>query len=232
MDWMLLIWTGLVAGSLHVVSGPDHLMALAPIAVQDRVRAMRLGGVWGLGHGVGVAALGGLGLLAGHALDVSMVSAWSEFAVGLALVLVGAWSLRRSRKVVVHGHGHSHDHDHAHDHDESEHHHWHVHNDKKHDERAHKGHSHAAFGVGFLHGTAGTGHLFGVIPALALSPSDAAVYIAAYLVSAVVSMALFGGGLGQIIARGGEQGMKRLMAGSGVAAIGLGIAWASAGWPL
>mgnify|MGYP003315356662 CR=1 FL=1 len=46
---MLTILSGLVAGAAHVVTGPDHLAALAPIAVQEPARAAKLGFRWGLG---------------------------------------------------------------------------------------------------------------------------------------------------------------------------------------
>ncbi len=226
MDTMLLVWTGLVAGSLHVVAGPDHLVALAPVALNDRLRAARLGGIWGLGHGVGVAILGCLGLAAAQVVDVGVLSAWSEFAVGLTLVVVGCWSIRRAGRIVIHRHAH------AHASDPEEHQHLHVHTGERHDSDAHVGHSHAAFGIGFLHGAAGTGHLFGVVPALALPGPDAAVYIASYLVSAVCSMALFGGTLGKVVSLGGQRVMRGMMSTSGAAAIVLGVFWSASGWPL
>ncbi len=85
-------------------------------------------------------------------------------------------------------------------------------------------------GVGFLHGAAGTGHLFGVVPALALSVPDAATYILAYLFAAVGSMALFGGLLGRIAARGGSTWMRRLMVATGVGAVAIGLGWTWVSW--
>ena len=38
---MLTILTGLAAGTVHVVSGPDHLAALAPIAAHQPKQAVR-----------------------------------------------------------------------------------------------------------------------------------------------------------------------------------------------
>ena len=68
-------------------------------------------------------------------LPVEALSAWSERAVGVALILVGAWGLRQAR-------------------------------------RAHAVHHLAAgasFGMGTLHGLAGSSHLFGVLPTLAFT---------------------------------------------------------------
>jgi len=219
---MILFATGLLAGSLHVVTGPDHLAALAPLAVDDTKRAARVGAIWGLGHGLGVCAVGSIGIFAAQALDVNLVSSWSEFLVGLVLVLVGVWAIHRSMGVTVHVHDHAHDAGDDHEH-------FHVHTGKVH---THGHHQHAVFGVGALHGAAGTGHLFGVIPAMALGPADAAVYLVAYLMAAVVSMSLFGGLLGRVVARGGQALVRHLMLGSGGLAVSLGLLWAWTGLPL
>ncbi len=222
---MLALGTGLIAGSIHVVAGPDHLAALAPIALTDRMRAARVGATWGLGHGLGVCALGGIGLAVRQVVDIKALSAGSEFLVGVMLVGIGIWAIRRSARISIHAHDH--------DHDGEAHLHLHVHVDETdHTARhVHAQHSHAAMGVGFLHGAAGTGHLFGVVPALALSAQDAAVYILAYLVAAVGSMALFGTLLGHIAALGGTAWMRRITLLSGVAALMVGVCWTLLSWP-
>lgn len=214
---MLLLGTGLLAGCLHVVAGPDHLAALAPLAVEDRHVAMRTGLAWGLGHGGGVVVTGAVAVFAASHLDVAAVSGAAEAIVGLLLIVIGAWALQRSRLIVVHAHGHHHDAD-AHEH-------LHVHVAAEHSPQAHRRHTHAAAGVGLLHGVAGTGHLFGVVPALALPAGQAAVYLGAYLVGAVASMGLFGGLLGQLLQRFGSLGLRRVMVASGVLAIAVGVAW-------
>ena len=218
---MLVFGTGLVAGSLHVVSGPDHLAALAPLAVADSRGSARLGAQWGLGHGLGVCILGALGVYARTVLDVQLLSEWSEVLVGSVLVCIGIWAIRRSMGITVHAHGHEHGQGRTHDH-------VHVHTETEHD---HRGHQHAVFGVGALHGAAGTGHLFGVVPAMALSPVDAALYLSAYLLAAVVSMALFGGLIGRIVQRGGQRSVRALMICSGGIAIAVGMVWSIASLP-
>src|SRR5688572_3654911 len=52
---------GLAAGLIHVLSGPDHLAAVAPLA-GGRGRSWRAGFLWGLGHSGGVLAVGLLAL--------------------------------------------------------------------------------------------------------------------------------------------------------------------------
>jgi hypothetical protein len=84
---------GFGAGALHVVSGPDHLAALGPIAGREPQRAVGLGALWGVGHGVGVLLVAALGRLAGHALDLERLGGWAELVVGAALILLGARAL-------------------------------------------------------------------------------------------------------------------------------------------
>ena len=91
---MTLALAGLAAGSVHVLSGPDHLAAIAPYAVTDKTRSWRTGVRWGLGHGAGVLGVGLLVLLARHALPVDAMSAHSELGVGLVLVAIGIWGTR------------------------------------------------------------------------------------------------------------------------------------------
>ena len=226
MSLLALVAAGLAAGSVHVVSGPDHLAAVLPLAVADRRRAARIGLCWGLGHGAGVVALGALGqLLTGH-VDIEALSAVSERLVGVLLVLLGVWAIRRSRLVTVHVHDH--------EHRESGHAHAHVHvadgtvAEPDHAQRGrHEAHRHSAFGFGLVHGAAGAGHLFGVLPSLVMSPSDATVYLAAYVGSAVASMALFAGGAARLV--GNPVLVPRALGMSGAVSIVVGFGWLVAG---
>jgi hypothetical protein len=208
---LISIVTGFAAGLLHVFVGVDHLAALAPIAVRDPTQATLTGAKWGLGHGLGVVIIGGLGLAFRSVIDIDAVSAWAEFVVGFMLIAIGIWAILKSRRVDVHQHSHAHEasaHDHLHAHES--------------DDTTHR---HAALGVGLLHGMAGSGHLFGVLPALALPTGQAVLYLLAYLVAAVGGMAGFGFFIGRISRSGGPERVTRLMAGSGVVAIVVGLFW-------
>ena len=55
---MTLAFAGFLAGFVHVLSGPDHLAAIAPYAVDGKSRAWRTGVRWGLGHAAGVLGVG------------------------------------------------------------------------------------------------------------------------------------------------------------------------------
>lgn len=217
----LSVLGGLTAGALHVVSGPDHLAALAPLAVHDRARALRVGAAWGLGHGTGVVALGLLGQALREAVDVHAISAWSEFLVGFLLLGMGAWAIRAALRLDIHSHAHSHAPDEAESHS-----HLHIHaRGAAHDAAGHRGHSHAAFFVGTLHGSAGGGHLLGVLPSLAMSPPQAALYLVCYLVAAVGAMSAFGVLLGLAARQGGPRLLRGMMLTSALAAMGIGVWW-------
>ncbi|MCZ6455898.1 MAG: sulfite exporter TauE/SafE family protein [Actinobacteria bacterium] len=214
---MIPILTGLAAGILHVFSGVDHLAALAPIAVQDPSQAGRIGGFWGLGHGIGVTVVGGVGLLLRSLADINAWSMWAEFIVGFLLIGVGFWAIYRAGRVEIH--------DHPHVHDAISHRHLHPHEP---DDRTHH---HAALGVGIFHGMAGSGYLFGVLPALALPTTQAVIYLVAFLLASVVGMSMFAFGLGVMVRRSGSEWVTRLMYGSGVLAVVVGVFWVINSWP-
>ncbi len=223
---MLTLLSGLAAGSVHVVSGPDHLAALAPLAMDEPRRGLKTGATWGLGHGVGVVIIATIGQLLRGVVSLDAVSAWSELLVGFVLIAVGLWALRSATRMVVHSH--------AHDHDADDHQHLHVHSghDDHESPEAHRGHTHASFWIGALHGSAGTGHLFGVLPSLALSPGEAAIYLAAYFVAAIVSMAAFGALLGRLVRVGGMGAMRVGMMAAALSAVAIGAVWIGQAWPV
>jgi uncharacterized membrane protein YfcA len=190
MSILLAGLTGMVAGSSHVVSGPDHLAAVMPLAVEKRWKAAITGAWWGVGHAIGVLVLGVAGHLLAGWLDIEVLSAWSEGAVGVLLIGLGSWTLWRVSHPSPDGHTHSH---------------------------------RGAFGIGFLHGTAGAGHLFGVLPTLGMGAGDAAVYLGAYMLAAVGSMSLFALGVG-LLARNRAHVPWALRIAGG-AAILIGVAW-------
>ena len=222
---MLPIIAGFLAGSAHVISGPDHLAALAPIALDVPKSARSMGIRWGVGHGIGVLLLGGLGILTKETFDLNLISAWSEFMVGFILIGVGLWAFYKAKGIVIHSH--------PHDHSESAHEHVHIHTQtEEHTHQTHHGHAHTAFWVGMLHGSAGGGHLLGVLPSLALDTVDACLYLGSYFIAAVLSMAIFATVLGYISSRQGPQALQKLMYGVSLLVLGIGGMWSYHAWPL
>ena len=224
---MISVLTGLVAGAVHVVSGPDHLTAVAPLAVHRPRRGWLPGLRWGLGHSAGVALVGLLSLWLRDLIPVDLLSSWGERLVGVMLFGIGLWALRGALKHNVHTHEHEHDGD--------RHVHFHTHGHKHaHDrENAHH-HTHAAFGIGTLHGLAGSSHFLGVLPALAFPTKlQAASYLLAFGIGTVVAMAAFSWGMGLMAARFKIHGPKiyrNLMGTCAVAAMGVGCFWLATSW--
>lgn len=195
---MILILTGLSAGALHVVSGPDHLAVVAPLVAEQPSKGFRLGFQWGLGHGLGVVILGILGMFVKGYIDVEAWSTNAEVLVGWLLIAVGLWSIwnnRSSAPKITEGHTHT-------------------------DNRAHTD-NRVVFGVGLFHGMAGTGHLLGVLPALVLSQTEAAIYLAMYFVSAIGSMMGFGWLLSKVVSTMGSLRTWTLLTAVGSIAVGL-----------
>src|SRR5215211_6151007 len=105
---MLTAITGALAGLFHVLSGPDHLAAVAPLAVAGRERGWLSGWTWGLGHSSGVVVVAVVAILLRDVMPpLDAISAWSERLVGAALIVIGLWALRRSGRIkpALHAHG-------------------------------------------------------------------------------------------------------------------------------
>ena len=201
---MLSFLAGLMAGVAHVITGPDHWVAVTPLSIMQPERSVRVGIRWGMGHAVGVLLLGALGLYLKELFSLDSVSSIAEGVVGVVLVITGAWALHRSRTFVIHSHPHTH----PHDHEKASHEHVHLHiGDTTHeDDKAHRTHVHAAFGFGVLHGMAGASQLWALIPTLTL-PTEAAIgYLGAFLISSVITM----GGFTYLVGRWAQRGQVRL----------------------
>ncbi len=187
--------TGLLFGALHVLSGPDHLAAVAPLSLRAR-GAWRVGLAWGLGHALMVCALGVVVLLAGRSLPLEAWGVHSERVVGASVVLVGIWSLWRARHpspIEAETHRHY---------------------------RVPPG-AHAAFWIGSLHGLAGGTHLVGLLPGVAVDHPWG--YLAAFVVASVVTMSVVTGVAGPWLAREPRRAWAAKL--SAWAAIAIGLAW-------
>jgi len=114
---MIAVLTGLLAGIIHVWSGPDHLAAIAPLAVRRPKQTWIPGAKWGIGHSAGVAIIGVLSLFLRDVIPVNLISTWGERMVGVMLIGIGCWALRKAFRVHAHEHVHDgerHLHMHAH----------------------------------------------------------------------------------------------------------------------
>lgn len=166
---------GLATGLVHVLSGPDHLAAVAPLSADRDRPQWRSGLQWGLGHTAGVMMIGLLLVWFRQLLPIDTISAYSERIVGVALLLVGAWGVLRARSPQPHVHPAA----------------------------------SASFAMGTLHGLAGSSHLFGVLPALALPTQfDAVSYLGGFGLGAVLAMTAFSAAVGAISVSAARRGIN------------------------
>jgi hypothetical protein len=190
---------GTLAGFVHVLSGPDHLAAVAPLASDGDRTSWRSGALWGLGHSSGVLIVGLLALLLRGWLPIENLSSWSERMVGVVLIGIGLWGFHRVFRGKAHTHSHT--------------------------------HPQAAFGVGILHGLAGSSHFLGVLPALALPGLSASLgYLGGFGLGTVAAMSGFATLIGLIATRTRHRGpaaTRWLLSACSTMALVVGIAWLS-----
>jgi ABC-type nickel/cobalt efflux system permease component RcnA len=190
--------TGLLTGIIHVFSGPDHIAAVAPFTVEKGKKGWLTGFFWGIGHSSGVWIVGALVFLLREAIPVDIISTWSERFVGVMLIAIGLWGMRRALRNRLHYHEHKHD--------GVKHAHFHAHHSGEHEHQAVHQHSHVPLGIGLIHGLAGSSHLLGVLPALMLPTRAASIaYIVCFGLGSIAAMSGFSWGLGKIMNRLGEK---------------------------
>lgn len=222
---------GIAASVLHVVSGPDHLAAVTPLAIETRRKVWKIGLFWGFGHLTGMLLIGLLFLLFREYIPLEKISEHSEQLVGVVLIAVGVWALFsiffKSKK---HKHPHVHDgeepyiHVHEHDHETNKLEHSHVHDKKL------KQNLWSSFGIGVLHGLAGIAHFVLLLPVLGFENQfDSIQYIIGFGFGTVLAMTIYTFLLGQLAKYSKEQNNKSLFKtirlSGGIFAIGIGIYW-------
>jgi hypothetical protein len=208
------ILAGLALGLVHVITGLDHLSAIAPIASVQRGRVWTVGLRWGLGHSLGVVLIG---LIAGLLVQITLIdplSALSEHLVGVMLLAIGGWGLWRfvrlsstSPSTTV---------EHHHDDGQS-----HTHSQPTSGRLA-------PYAIGILHGCAGGSHLVGVLLALAFPTlTGVFAYLAGFVAGSVLAMTAFAAGIGCLSASGNRmpRAHAALVMVSSLASLGIGCWW-------
>lgn len=212
---LISVITGIAAGALHVVGGADHLVAMAPAALRTPRIALRSGLAWGLGHSTGVLLLSLIAIVAKDLVHIQRMSFLAEFAVGIALLVVGVLAIRTAFGLNIHAHKHNHGNGHAHDH-------LHLHFRGR---QKHNRHPHTATSLGILHGLAGASHLLAVFPALALPPVGAFIYMAAYLVGSIATMGAFLMAISLATMRADRRAFSLIVGFTGALSIVTGLFW-------
>ena len=168
------------AGFTHAFEA-DHLLAVSNIVSQrnNTKSSMKDGIFWGLGHSSTIFFIGILMILFKVSISVHSFH-YFEAMVGLMLMTLALYRLIkffRSRRVIIHAHGHQHN--------GMQHKHLHVHIGKEH------GHTHPhslAYGVGLVHGLAGSGALILIVMSGIKSPVDGLIYLVIFSAGCIVGM--------------------------------------------
>ncbi len=212
---LISVLTGFAAGTIHVVGGADHLVAIAPKAFSRPKLALKEGIAWGVGHSIGVVVLSVIAIFLKDLTHIQKMSGLAEFSIGIALLIAGVFAIKTAFGLKIHTHHHHHSHAGNHQHL-----HLHVRGRKKHSR-----HSHASTSLGVLHGLAGASHLLAVIPALALPPLGAFVYIFSYLLGSIFAMGAVVFTMSLATLRAGKKALPTLIGMTGTLSILLGCFW-------
>jgi len=220
----------LIASMLHVITGPDHLAAVTPFAIESKRRAWKIGLSWGLGHLAGMLGIGILFALFKELIPIDLISNYSEQLVGFVLLGIGVWALYKlfkKEKKHAHLHVHSeqgpviHKHPHDHSHEASHHHH--------HPKPIHQTNL-TSFSIGLLHGLAGISHFLLFLPVLSFeNNADVSAYIIGFGIGIVLAMTLYTFVIGKVasLAKNGHNELffKGIRFSGGLFAIIIGIYW-------
>lgn len=221
---------GLIASILHVITGPDHLAAVLPFAIESKKRAWKVGLFWGIGHLIGMLIIGLLFMLFKEIIPIEKISEYSEQLVGLVLIGIGIWAIYKIYKPQKH-----HNHLHVHAKDQPV-----IH---KHSHEHHQNHTHehvhkspvkqsyiASLSIGVLHGLAGVAHFLIFLPVLGFeSWVDSALYIFGFALGTLIAMTSFAVIIGKISssskANHNETFFNGIRFAGGLIAVIIGIYW-------
>lgn len=107
-----LALTGMLFGLIHVLTGPDHLSALATLSAGSSWRSFALGIRWGCGHSIGLIVMAVVFIALDGKLDFSVLNVVTDVLVGVFMVALGVYGIhegvtkyrsnRRARRGGVH----------------------------------------------------------------------------------------------------------------------------------
>jgi high-affinity nickel permease len=192
---LVALGIALVLGLRHA-SDPDHLVAVTSLVAAeggDTRAATRLGAWWGIGHGLTLLAIGLPLIFLKSELPVWLESG-AEKAVGFVILALAArviykW-VRGDYRASAHEHAHA------------------EHPRRRHLRRGAGEHRHRhvrsprqAFGIGMLHGLAGTGAVVLLLIAALPTQVAAAAALAVFAPMSVASMALMTGVFAWVLTR-------------------------------
>ena len=198
MELTFPLFAGIIAAVLHVISGPDHLAAVTPFAIESKKKAWKVGLFWGIGHLLGMLSIGVLFLFFKELIPIEKISEHSEQFVGVILIGLGLWIFLKIFKAEK---KHKHTHIHAQNNPII-----HKHPHKHTAEKVHT-HSHpnlkqgniASLSVGFVHGLAGVAHFLLFLPVIGFtSMLDSSKYIIGFGIGTLIAMISFAMVVGKV----------------------------------
>lgn len=173
------------AGFIHAFEA-DHLLAVSNIVSQrNNMRSSMKDGIfWGLGHTSTIFFIGIL-MIIFKAGILDQYFRYFESLVGLMLIALAFYRMIKffsNKKIIIHAHPHHHA--------GEQHKHLHVHVGNK-QEHQHK-HS-LAYGVGLVHGLAGSGALILIAMSQMKSPVDGLLYLITFGLGSIAGMLVAAG---------------------------------------
>jgi hypothetical protein len=245
---------GLLLGMRHATD-PDHVIAVTAILSREHRLAVatRIGVIWGVGHTLTVLAVGAAIIIFKFAVPVRLGLAM-EFAVAITLILlglgtVGALVRRIAARLFVTPPPYAEDlpedlpedlivHSHSHTHDGAPHRHPHVHGADGEFHREHVLAPYAlpplaarrpllrSFGVGLVHGLAGSAAIALLVLSAIPGPLWATLYLLIFCVGTIIGMGLITTAIATpmiVASRRMSSLHQRLVTGSGLLSFGFGL---------
>jgi high-affinity nickel-transport protein len=197
-----VVLLGLLLGIQHSTDA-DHVVAVATIASRKPglFSGAFIGTLWGVGHTVTIALVGGAIILGKLTVTPSM-ERWLELAVAVMLIVLGGgrlvWALKGRERVhpdhllVDHLHGHQEAfHSHAHSHGEATHRHPHLHPSRRLlaiFQEVGLPQALRSISVGLVHGLAGSAAVALLVLSTIKDPSWAVAYLLVFGAGTIVGM--------------------------------------------
>lgn len=88
-----LLELGIGFGIVHVITGVDHLGALATLAANGTWRAFIYGVRWGVGHSSGLLIIAGIFYGVGRTFELEQVEKYTEWLVAAFMLLLGGYGM-------------------------------------------------------------------------------------------------------------------------------------------
>ena len=229
MELTFPLFAGIIAAMLHVISGPDHLAAVTPFAIESKKKAWKVGLFWGIGHLLGMLSIGILFLLFKELIPIEKISEHSEQFVGVILIVLGLWIFfkifkeeNKHKHLHVHSNGNTAIHKHAH-----------IHNSEKTHSHKHPNLKQgivASTSVGFVHGLAGIAHFLLFLPVIGFTSTLASIqYIIGFAIGTLIAMISFAMVVGKVAAFSkqdhNETFFKGIRLAGGLFAFVIGVYW-------